>query len=312
MLSYIDPDRALEIILESTQPLPPSSIPVENACDLVLAEPLVSDRDYPPFNKAMMDGFAVSCEDAGKTVSIAATVAAGDAGSGAPVSPGKSVEIMTGAPCPVGTEAVVPVEDCTIKGDFVQLPNEISMGANIAEKGSDSTEGQIISRPGEIISPLVMANLAFTGYDFVTVHPRPSVGLIITGNEIMPDLADETHAIRDANGPMLSALCQGLGITEVVPDYAIDDPEAILGKLHELEENDIIILTGGVSMGKKDYVPAALESFGAELVFHKVAQRPGKPLLFARKESTLIFALPGNPLSCHLCFTVISPKLSGK
>lgn len=303
MLNYIDPDSALDIVLDNCTPRHPEELPVELCLNYQLQEAVQTDRDYPPFDKAMMDGFAVVLPDSGKKVVCAGRVNAGDDPCDLTVEPGKCVEVMTGAPVPPGAEAVVPVEDTEAEGDAVQLPGTIQKDMNIARKGSDIEQGRYYINPGTVITPLVIANLAFLGYETISVIPGPSIGIIITGNEISHEaVCQNSFSIRDSNGPMLSALCKQFCPTELGRRYAADDTGSILTQLNNFSDRDVVILSGGVSAGKKDFVPEVIEQYGARILFHKVAQKPGKPLLFAKKGRQLIFGLPGNPLSCHLCF----------
>jgi molybdopterin molybdotransferase len=198
---------------------------------------------------------------------------------------------------------VVPIEKVTVSDDTVQLPETLRKGQNIARRGSECTGEQYLLHPGAVITPLVLANLAFFGYEEVRAIPNPTIGIIITGNEIAGRAGATGEAgIRDANGPMIEAMCRHLCVEQVSRAYTGDSLEEVVAALEQFSDRDIVILSGGVSMGRKDYVPAAVSNYGAETVFHKIAQKPGKPMLFARKGDQLVFGLPGNPLSCHLCF----------
>lgn len=302
MLKLIDPDQALSIVLDNVQILEPVNLKPSQALGLILAEGVQADRDYPPFSRAMMDGYAVRLSDAGKKVNIAETIAAGHESSFT-VENGRCAEIMTGAACPAGTEAVVQYEICERKGDLVALPDETKAGQNIADRGSECRQGEEILRSGDEVSPLTVAILAAIGTEQIYVQPKPSIALISTGDELASGVRlTSIVQIRDSNGPMLKGLATESGISVssnlILPDNA-ERLEAAVMKLHEV---DILILSGGVSIGKYDLVPKILEKSGAKLLFHKVTQKPGKPFLFAVREGQLIFGLPGNPLACHLGF----------
>jgi molybdopterin molybdotransferase len=298
----IDPDEALQLVLDSAKPAQPSHVPLDEACGLRLAETVRADRDYPPFARALIDGYAARCEDAGSAVEIVGQVQAGQE-AGAAVRAGHGVEIMTGAPCPPGTEAVIPKEQARRDGDHVVLPEAIAAGQGIAAQGSECRAGRIVASPGERITPLVVAVLASVGVRQVLVLPRPSLAVITTGAELVPlDRPPGPAQIRDSNGPMLGALARGMGLPGPLPLHADDTVEAIVRALGRASDRAIVVLTGGVSEGAYDVVPQALKMFGAEIVFHKVRQKPGKPLLFARNENQLLFGLPGNPLAAHLGF----------
>jgi molybdopterin molybdotransferase len=298
----IGPDEALQLVLASARPGPPSHVPLDEACGLRLAEAVRADRDYPPFARAMMDGYAVRCEDAGCEVQAVGQVAAGQEAS-VHVRVGHCVEIMTGAVCPPGAEAVVPIELTHRQRGRVLLPETIAAGEGIAAQGSECRSGSVVASAGERITPLVAAVLATVGAPRVLVLPRPSLAVITTGPELVPlDRQPGPAQIRDSNGPMLVALARGIGLPAPLHLHADDTVEAIVRALGRAEDRTIVVLTGGVSEGQYDLVPKSLERFAAERVFHKVRQKPGKPLLLARKGGQLFFALPGNPLAAHLGF----------
>ncbi len=300
--TMIAPEEALRLVLENARSLPARTLPPADACGLVLAEPVLADRDYPPFARAMMDGFAVRLADAGRTARIVAEIAAGQVFS-VELSDGQAAEIMTGAPCPPGTQAVVAKELARKANDRVQLPARIVAGQDIAPQGSECRAGELVLRPGQIVTPLAVAAMASFGMTTVRVTPRPAVAVITTGAELTaPGQEPGLGEIRDSNGPMLSAMARDLGLEQVACQHAEDVIEAIVAALEQAAQHDITLLTGGVSVGKYDLVPQALRRFGVEVVFHKVRQKPGKPLLFARRNAQLVFGLPGNPLASHLCF----------
>jgi molybdopterin molybdotransferase len=302
----IDPQQALALVLQVAARRPPRRVPLAAAAGLMLAQSVRADRDYPPFPRATMDGFAVCTADAGRTVKVVGEVAAGQDVK-IEVAPGHCLEIMTGAPCPPGTEAVVKKEETSRDGDWVVLPARISSGENIAPRGSECEAGRLVLESGQTITPLAVAVLASFGLESVEVFPRPSLAIVTTGAELIPPGRPPGRPlgpgqIRDSNGPMLRAMAHELGIEQPALLHAEDRLEAILQALDRAAAKDLVLLTGGVSAGKYDLVPDALESHDAECIFHKVAQKPGKPLLLAQKGPQLLFGLPGNPLSCHLAF----------
>ena len=250
----------------------------------------------------MMDGFAVRLADAGKTVPVLGEIPAGATWDGELVD-GNCLAILTGAPCPPGTEAVVPKEQTRQQGSEVVLPAQLVPGQNIASRGSECRQGDCILAAGNRMTPLAVGVLASFGKRWVRVVPRPRLGIITTGGELAGEAAVlQAGQIRDANGPMLSAMAQESGIDPPRCLHARDDLHDLRKSLQQLAHAEIVVLTGGVSVGSYDLVPQALAELGAEKVFHGVAQRPGKPMLFARTERQLFFALPGNPLACHLGF----------
>jgi molybdopterin molybdotransferase len=213
------------------------------------------------------------------------------------------VEIMTGAPCPAGTEAVVPKEEVERRGARVVLPDQIKLGQHMAAQGSECRAGETLLEPGASITPLTVAALASIGRTSVLVIPAPSLAVITTGGELVsPDENPAPGRIRDSNGPMLAGLAESIGLARPSLMHADDRLEAILAALEQVGDRDIILLSGGVSTGTYDLVPQAVRDFGAEVVFHKVKQKPGKPMLLASRGRQLLFGLPGNPLACHFCF----------
>jgi len=314
--TMITPDKALQLVLQHARRGPSRTIPVTDACGLQLAEPVTADRDYPPFPRAMMDGFAVHSEDAGGDVAVLGEIPAGRFVDEA-FSTGQCFEIMTGAPCPPGTDAVVPKEHVRRRDGRVQLPKRIASGQHIAARGSECRQGEQILRPDTTITPLAVAVMASFGKTSVRVTPKPTVGIISTGAELVPaEEQPQPGEIRDSNGPMLLALVRDAGIEHPKHLHADDRLDAILAALTELADRDVILVTGGVSVGGYDLVPQALDAFGVDVVFHRVKQKPGKPLLFGKTKSQLFFGLPGNPLAGHFCFhRYVRPamrKASGK
>jgi molybdopterin molybdotransferase len=299
----LSPEDALQSVLDAAEPLPAQPVCPDDACGLLLAEDVCADRDYPSFRRAMMDGYAVRTSDAGKTVAIAGEIAAGQA-SDLEVRQGTCVAIMTGAVCPAGTEAVVQKEHVRREGNRVQLPEPIAPGNHIAPVGSECEAARVVLHSGDAITPLAVAVMASFGVEMVRVKPRPAMAVITTGAELIPTgQKPQIHQIRDSNGPMLAAMARQIGLEQPLRLHVDDRLEAILSALEQSADRDVVLLTGGVSAGDYDLVPEALERFGAETLFHKVKQKPGKPLLLARKERQLIFGLPGNPLACHLGFS---------
>jgi molybdopterin molybdotransferase len=298
----ITPDEALELVLRTAAPLPPEEVTLEEACGLVLAEDIAADRDYPPFPRSMMDGFAVRMADAGKTIPIVGEVPAGSVWPGE-IAAGQCVEILTGAPCPRDAEAVAAKEDVRRDGSFVTLPNVLRPRQNIAAQGSDCRQGQRVMAAGQVVTSMAIGAIASFGSASVRVTPRPSLAIITTGEELArPGQALRPGQIRNSNGPMLAAMARELALAPPPQLSAADRLDATLQALESTADCNIIAFSGGVSVGTYDFVPRAVERFGAETIFHGVNQKPGKPILFARRGGQLIFGLPGNPLSCHFGF----------
>jgi molybdopterin molybdotransferase len=251
----------------------------------------------------MMDGYAVAVVDAGReqTVEVVGQVAAGQDASMC-LAPARCIEIMTGAVCPQGTEAVVPKELVVREGRFATLPRGLRSQQHMALRGSECRAGEVVLRTGDLLTPLAVGVLASVGLREVRVIPAPTIGILTTGGELIGGGAPESAQIRDSNGPMLAAMAASCGLKPAWLLHAQDDVRAIAAALETMHACDLIVLTGGVSMGRYDLVPDSFQQIGAEVVFHKVSQKPGKPLLFARRGRQLFFGLPGNPLAAHLCF----------
>jgi molybdopterin molybdotransferase len=312
----ISPDEALDLVIRTASPLPSRHVRLEHACGLVLAEDIAADRDYPPFPRSMMDGFAVRLADAGKTVPIVGEAPAGSVWQGELVA-GQCLEILTGAPCPSGVEAVVPKEDAERTADVVKLPDALLPRQNIAPQGSDCRQGQQVLATGQVVSSMAVGTLASFGRVSVRVRPRPSLAIITTGEELAPlRQSPRPGQIRNSNGPMLAAMAGELGLEPPRELSAADRLDATMQAIEQCSTDNLVVFSGGVSVGKYDFVPAALAEIGAETIFRGVNQKPGKPILFARWGSQLIFGLPGNPLSCHFGFyryvAAAIRKLSGQ
>ena len=311
----IAPDEALSLVVETAETLGPQTVALAAACGLTLAEPIAADRDCPPFPRSMMDGFAVRVADAGRTLPIAGVLPAGSVWQG-DLPADQCLEILTGAPCPPGAEAVVPKEDVARHANEVAFPAEIRRDQNIAPPGSECRAGQVVLSPGDLLTPMAVGVMASFSRATVRVIPRPSLGIITTGGELPAEGLLRMGQIRDANGPMLAAMARARGIEPQHIAHVADRLEDIEVVLQATANCDIVVLTGGVSVGTFDLVPQALSAHGAEIIFHGVTQKPGKPLLFARKNRQLLFGLPGNPLACHLGFhryiSAAIRKLSGR
>jgi molybdopterin molybdotransferase len=299
MAGLLEPDVALEQVLAAVPTATSVNVPAGDCLGLVLAADATACADLPPFDRAMMDGYAVRLADAGATVELLGEIAAGDGAYQKPLPAGHAYPIMTGAPLPPGAEAVVPHEQTQRQGDHVDLPERIRPGANIVPRGGECPAGRSWAKAGAVVTPMTLAAALGVGAKHLEVHPRPRVVVIATGRELAADprIAGQ---IRDTNGPMLAALFQEVGAS-VQRQVVGDDAEALCAVLQSLGDVEVVVLTGGVSAGTHDEVPGVLRRLGAEILFHKVAQRPGKPLLVARLGRQLLFGLPGNPLAAHLC-----------
>jgi len=301
-------EQAEQLILENTTKISVEKVAISDALGRILAEDLCADRDFPPFNRVTMDGIAIRHEQlSNKQISflIEATAAAGNSEKTLQ-NPENCIEVMTGAMIPLGTDAVIRYEDIEIKDKMANITidtNEIRVGQNIHLQGSDRKNGDIIVPKGRKLSPAEIGVAATIGKHEILVQRKLRAVVISTGEEIVPITEMPLpHQIRTSNGYALQACLKNWGLeTENV--LLPDDQAIIEAKIAEFMETfDVLILSGGVSAGKFDFVPQALENQGVKKLFHKVSQRPGKPFWFGKSANgTAVFALPGNPVSTFIC-----------
>jgi molybdopterin molybdotransferase len=314
--------EALELVLGECRPLAPVEMPAIEAVDLTLAEEVASDIDSPPHDKSMVDGYAIRAADlvAGRAdFEVVEEVTAG-AVPAREIAAGQATRIMTGAPIPAGADAVVMIERGRESGpDRVELSDRPpSPGQNIMRRGTAFVRGTVVVPAGAKIRPLEVAVLCEVGRARVEVVPRPTVSILATGNELVP--ADRTPAagqLRNTNGPMLAAAVAKAGGIANLMDIARDERDALAAAISSGLAADVLVLSGGVSAGVLDLVPGVLAELGVEQVFHKVDMKPGKPLWFgvrrrgAAGRQTLVFGLPGNPVSSLVCFELfVRPALA--
>lgn len=308
---------ALAAVLRAARPLPSEPIALTSAAlGRVLAEDIHADIDSPPFTKAMMDGFAVRSVDltsAHPEVRYVHEVPAGAANAGI-VGPGQAARIFTGAPIPDGADAVVKQEDVTIQADgTVWLrTGTVKPGQNVLPRGTEMRAGDVVLPTGTVLTPATFGLLAGVGRAVVRAGASPKVGILATGNELVEaTVTPGPGQIRNTNGPMLAAQVARAGAVPRVLGVGRDDTAALTEQVRAgLETSDVLVLAGGVSVGKFDLVPDVLRQLGVEAHFHKVRMKPGKPLLFGTRGDKLIFGLPGNPVSSFVCFELfVRPAL---
>lgn len=281
------------------------AVSLEAARGRVLAEDVRSDRDAPPFRRSMRDGYAVRAADGAAPRHIVGEVQAGREYPGA-LPPGACVAIMTGAPVPEGADAVVMVEHTRGAGGGIELEAAPTPGDNIAAVGSDLGAGAVIARAGRRVTAGVVAALASAGCLRPRVCRRPRLAILVTGDELVaPEAAPARAQIRDSNGPMLAAQAAALGAEVVLqrrlPD-TVGETEAAIREA--LQIADVIVSSGGASVGAHDALGEALTRLGAETAFDAVRQRPGRPVRCAALDGRLLLALPGNPLGAMLGFAL--------
>ncbi len=317
MISTIE---ALKIVQENAFIAPISTINLLESLGRILAEDIVADRDFPPFDRVAMDGIGISFSNINTKTSIETAQYAGESQKTLS-QPNACMEVMTGAILPLGCDTVIRYEDVDIQGveeqkiASITIPlEEIILGQNIHRKGSDRKAGDILLKKGMKISPAEIAVMASVGKNVVSVQMPPRVAMISTGDELVDvDETPEYYQIRMSNSYMLVAALQSIGIS-ANRFHLTDDKELIFSKLQQILLNhDVILLSGGVSAGKKDFLPEILTDLGVKKLFHKVAQKPGKPFWFGKTDDgKTVFALPGNPVSTFLCFCKYAlPSIKG-
>jgi molybdopterin molybdotransferase len=301
-------EEALELVERNVEPLAPRRVPLGEAAGLVLAEDVTSDVNSPPYDKSLMDGYAVRSGDRQLQRQILEEIPAG-AVPRFPITPGSTSRIMTGAPIPEGADAVVPIENAELVNEQTVQLRQIDppSGQNVLPLGASLRAGDIVLRRGALLRPIEIAILAEIGRGMVPAIPRPRVAVLPTGNELVP-IGEKpgTGQIRNSNGPMLTSAATRAGAEAIELGIARDDHDQLRSWVEQGLAADILVLSGGVSAGKFDLVPAVLGELGVEQVFYKVSLRPGKPLWFGIRHdddrTVLVFGLPGNPVSSFVCF----------
>ena len=305
MLSFAEA-RQLVITQSQSRANPRSAlaVPIAEALGHVLAQEIRSDREYPPFDRSTRDGYAVRAEDAsqGGQLHCVGEIKAGDTVS-EPLAPGTCVQIMTGAAVPVGADAVVMIEFTERSGDTISFGRPTQVGQNIVPHGSEAHAGDLALSPGLRLGYAELAVAAQVGATSLPCYQRPRVAILSTGDEVVPitDTPGPFH-IRNSNTISLSAQVQLAGGDPVPLVNARDRVDDLAAKIEQGLREDILVLSGGVSMGKYDLVESVLKGMGAEFFFDAVALRPGKPTVFGRCRNTLVFGLPGNPVSTMVTF----------
>ncbi len=300
--------EAQELILSKASLAPPETVELEHALGKILAEDITADRDYPPFNRAAMDGYAFRLADYAPDTPfyVAGELFAGHAWE-SEIPFRHCLKIMTGAATP-------PELDCLLQVEWAQFnpsKNEVlfpdalpKMWQNIARKGEDCEAGFTLLHEGTLLNPSEIATLAVVGKKKVAIRKVPKVAILSTGDELVPlGHPVSPFQIRDSNAFALQAFFQALRIPVARKEIVPDDPGQLHNMIQEVLSFDMVLLSGGVSMGDADYVPMTLRTLGVSQIFHKVQLKPGKPLWFGQSPSGgVVFGLPGNPMSCQVCF----------
>jgi len=303
-------DEVQAAVLQQCVPLTPRAVDLQEALGCVTSMPLAAEESVPPFDNTAMDGFAVQAVDTTDPpveLKIVGTLAAGADPSGVEVRTGEAVRIMTGAPMPPGADAVVMVERTHTDGDVVVVEHHADVGEHVRRAGDDLKPGDVVVDSGTVLTPAHLGVLASLGYQRVPVFPRPRVGVLSTGDELVDGPQDlQPGQIRDSNRPTLLALVRQSGFVPVDLGLARDDEATIAGAVERgVATCDALVTSGGVSVGDFDYVKAVLDRLGSMRSW-QVAIRPAKPLAFGTVQETPVFGLPGNPVSSMVSFELFA------
>jgi len=303
-------EKAYEIVLQNAFPLKTEKILFTDALGRILAEDVKSDIEMPPFDKSAMDGYACRKEDLKNTLEIIEVIPAGKTPEKT-IGKNQCANIMTGAPIPKGADCVVQVELTEESDGKTVKINEIPARDNISYQGEDVKVGTKVLDKGTKIEAQHIAVFAAVGYTDVLVYRQPKVGIISTGDELVePQNKPSISQIRNSNGYQLIGQVKSCGAIANYMGIAEDTPEDTFDKVSKaLKENDIVLLTGGVSMGTFDFVPQVLEQAGVKILFDSVAVKPGKPTTFGMAGKKFCFGLPGNPVSSFVQFDLLVKPL---
>ncbi len=318
MISVDEADKILKSIVFEMGSV---NLPLEKCTGRYLAQDLLADQDLPPFDRVMMDGIAVKSQDyfsGTRNFQITGIQKAGDI----PLSIDRQnacLEVMTGCVCPTDADMVIPYENILIQKDQAQIVSgEYKQGQNVHRRGSDKKKDDLLVSKGQRISAAEIGVAASLGIANPLVSAFPQISVFSTGNELIPiENIPESHQIRMSNNYVIQSALSGIGIS-AQSGHLADEEEALLSSLKEaLETNDVIVLSGGVSQGKFDLIPEVLTKLGFTTLFHKIAQKPGKPMWLGTSGKKVVFGLPGNPVSTFMCvYRYLIPwlqrSLSGK
>lgn len=308
MRTFISFQEALEAVLAAGRLTEPETIEVELSIGRIVAADVEAHENMPSFVSSAMDGFAVrasDCERAGVRLDVTAEVPAGSVAS-SPVQEGTCMRIMTGAPVPDGADAILPIEWTEREGDDRIVVNRpVESGRFVRPAGEDVSIGDTLVRRGDTVTPALRGLFAGFGVAAVSVRRMPSVAVITTGTEVVaPGVMPGPGQIRNMNGPVLSSLVDRAGGRCDVEIHAQDDKSQLEEAVARAAKTDLVVVSGGVSVGEYDMVHDVLSAAGFEAEFWKVRQRPGKPLLFGRLNGRPVIGLPGNPVSSYVGFEV--------
>jgi molybdopterin molybdotransferase len=313
-MEHLQVSEAQRLVLESVVVFGAEQVKLEQALGRVLAEEVCANRDQPPYDISAMDGYALRSADLANvpaTLQIIEDIKAGDMPTKV-LAPGQCARIMTGAPLPQGADAVIRVEETeALAGNRAQINQSVKPGNDIRRLGENMFNGEVVLTHGTEITPGVIGVLATVKRAQVQVSRRPRVAILSTGNELEGlDEPVDPNRIPDANSYALMAQVQALGIEPVLLGIARDDPDELVRYLKRGLEYDVLLVSGGTSVGVHDYVRPTIEALGVQMLFWRVAMKPGHPVAFGKVGEKIIFGLPGNPVSSMVCFEqFVAPAL---
>ena len=312
----ISVEEAIQIVQNNIEPTHNSELKkVSEATSYVLYEDVISPINMPPFRQSAMDGYALSLNNS-ESYTIIGEVKAGDQHHPT-LKTGEAVRIFTGAPVPDTANAVVMQEYVITKNHSLTVNSKVSLNENIRPLGEQITKDQKVLKKGTLLTPAAIAFITSLGITEITVYKKPSIAIVVTGNELVESGQDLAYGqIYESNATMLTATLNSLGYKNVSEHKVDDNYKSTLNLLNKVIANhDVVLVSGGISVGDYDFVGRALQELGVEQLFYKVKQKPGKPLFFGKKENKVVFALPGNPAAALSCFYMYAysalQKMSG-
>jgi len=296
--------EAQQLVLERTEPLPAENVSLEGAARRVLAEPARAEIDLPPFPSSAMDGYAVRGDETPGRLRIEARIAAGNPATAA-LESGQAMGIATGGVVPDGADAVIPIEYVVEHGNEIEIGSAVERGDNVRPRGGDIRAGEVVVEAGSVLTPARLGALAAAGIQQVRCARRPRAAVLPTGTELRrPGEPLAAGEIYEANGLILSAQLEAAGAAVELMPAVGDDEAAHRGALENALDADVVVTSGGVSVGPHDLVRRVEAELGVEEVFWRVSVKPGKPIAFGVRERTLVFGLPGNPVSALVGFVL--------
>lgn len=302
----ISVEEARNLILENTMPLTPLAVNLADSLGSILADNVISPIDLPPFDQSAMDGFAIAFSDYGtkENIEVVGEVAAGNVFQGK-ILPGQAVRIFTGASVPIGVDTVVTQEKVNVeKGRLIINDVSLKQGANVRGAGSQIKKNRIALSKGTIITPGAIGYLAAMGIVTVNVVARPRITVVVTGSELKkPGTSLDVGQIYESNSYAIVAALESIGQQAHKIIWLPDNEAETISVLTEaIKNSDLVLITGGISVGEYDFVGRALQQIRVKNIFYKIKQKPGKPLFFGKNKQAVIFGLPGNPAAVLSCF----------